>query len=37
MERFGIAMAAEVELETLKERFRHELVDHQASWTGPQP
>jgi hypothetical protein len=34
MERFGVADAAEVELETLKQRFVHEFVDNQFVWSG---
>jgi ubiquinone/menaquinone biosynthesis C-methylase UbiE len=35
LERFGIATAAEVEVETLAQRLRQETVDNDGVWTGP--
>jgi SAM-dependent methyltransferase len=34
MERFGIATASEVELETIKQRFQREYFDNQRAWSA---
>jgi hypothetical protein len=35
LERFGIATAAEVEVETLAQRLRQETIDNDVVWTAP--
>lgn len=32
MERFGVATADEVDVDTLAQRLRHEIVDNQLAW-----